>query len=927
MIFARRAFAALYLLGAASTLALEVVWTRLMALAMGSTVEAVACVLAAFMGGLGAGAFLASEWGDRIRRPVRTFATVQLLGALAATLPYLVFLLPAKVAFFFGLISVVLASFPLGFLFPLAARIRDEDGTGRGSRAGRLYALDTGGALIGCLLAGLLLIPTAGLFMTLLLAGGLKLLVAALVVPLCGRTRFDEPDAETDGARSVLVPSDETDGAGEEAEVAAWGRKLTPLLLLVAVQGFALLGAENIFSRVLAFVLYRGSTTYAFVAMLATVLGFTSLGAWMAGRKTDEDYLGRAWRFAVQSGVCLLLSLAVLLVVGPVPESGALGPIALLVTLLACGPAAFFSGAVFSSACRAAVLGGAALGAGRVLAANTLFGVLGALLVPLVFVPLLGLGATLAVLGILPVAAGLFVSKRGEGRRPWPAAVATLLAAVLLMLSGPRWVRHLGEVVFYQEGPDVSVAVTAEPDGSKRLFVDGIAVAGTDLIMSTDQKTLAHLPVLLHPDPRSVLTVGFGSGGTSYSLLLHSQLQVDCAEISPAVIGAAPYLKEANRGLLDHPSPRYRLHQEDARRFLAITGRRFDIIVNDCTDLAYRSDASLYTRDFFRLVRRHLAPGGIAAAWVPLRGEPPYRVMKSVLGSFAAVFENVSLWVFDAHPVHFGILLGGDRRVDVDMARLKRILKNPRVARDLKTIGLDDPLRLATSRHLGDRELRAWVAGIPRHTDDRPVVEFWAPWEAGDDASAYRFIQAAGASFPAVVRHVGALTRRDLGCRIASRPFMLSGHRAWLEDDEEEARRFYLHALQTCPGDPAVRVLLGIGAEKISRLEEHSREPLSHPDSLVQLGAVRLYEGEYSKALGLFAAGLVVNPKDAGSFLGIGLAHLGAGSCRAARVALFKVLASGASKPLRDRALSALVLARLPGPLCRGLWALTFAGL
>ena len=130
-----------------------------------------------------------------------------------------------------------------------------------------------------------------------------------------------------------------------------------------------------------------------------------------------------------------------------------------------------------------------------------------------------------------------------------------------------------------------------------------------------------------------------------------------------------------------------------------------------------------------------------------------------------------------------------------------------------------------------------------------------------------------------------------------------------------------------CKPAPAIPRRERFGVEKTSRLEEHSREPLSHPDSLAQLGAVRLYEGEYQQALDLFAAGRVVNPKDAGSLLGIGLAHLGVGRCRAARVVLFSVLASGAEKPIWDRALSALVLARLPGPLCRGLWALTFAGL
>ena len=917
MILERRVFAAIYLLGASSTLALEVVWVRLMALAMGSAVEAIACVLAAFMGGLGAGAWIGSEWGDRVRRPARVFALLQLLGALAATLPYLVFLLPAKVAFFFGLISVTLASLPLGILFPLASRIRADDGTGRGSRAGALYALDTGGALTGCLLAGLVLIPWTGMLGTLLLAAGVKLLAAVVVMAIYPRLGSDALVGAPNGTANYA-------DAGEEPPPADSGLK--HLLLLAAVQGFALLGAETIFSRTLSFVLYRGSTTYAFAAMLATVLGFTSLGAWWAGRRRQDP--GRqVWRFAVLSGACLLLSLAVLLVAGPVPESGAVGLAALLVTLLACGPPGFFSGAVFACACRAAAGCGAALGPGRVLAANTFAAVLGALLVPLALVPLLGLGVSLALLGLLPVAAGLWVSRLREKRRPWPAALAALLAAALLVLAGPRWVRHLGQVIFYHEGSDVSVAVVTEPEGGKRLFVDGIAVAGTDLIMSTDQKTLAHLPVLLHPRPRSVLTVGFGSGGTSYSLLLHPDLQVDCAEISPAVIRAAGYLTEANHGLLEHPSPRYRLHLEDARRFLATTGRKFDIIANDCTDLAYKSDASLYTRDFFELIRRRLAPGGIAAAWIPLRGQSPYRVMKTVLQTFAEVFPSVSLWVFDAHPVHFGILLGSAEPLTVDMARIKRVLKNPEVARDLKAIGLDDPLRLATSRHVDDRALRAWVAGSTLHTDDRPVVEFWAPLESGDDASAYRFLLSAGPAHPAVVLHVGALTRRDLGCRIAARPGLLAGHRAWLEGDEETARLHYLRALRACPDDPGVRTLLGIGKEKTARLQEQIRRPLKNPGAFVQLGVVRLYEGDFRRALDLFAAGRVANPKDAGALLGAGLVHLAAGRSRAARLVLLRVLSSGIGEPLQERALAALALARLPAPLGRGLWALTFAGL
>jgi Flp pilus assembly protein TadD len=133
--------------------------------------------------------------------------------------------------------------------------------------------------------------------------------------------------------------------------------------------------------------------------------------------------------------------------------------------------------------------------------------------------------------------------------------------------------------------------------------------------------------------------------------------------------------------------------------------------------------------------------------------------------------------------------------------------------------------------------------------------------------------------------------------------------------------------LRACPEDPGVRTLLGIGKEKTARLEDQIHRPLSNPGALARLGAVRLYEGDYRRALDLFAAARVANPRDPGALLGIGLAHLGAGRRRAARLVLFKTLTAGVAGPLERRALLALALARLPAPLGRGLWALTFAGL
>ncbi|MBW1872884.1 MAG: hypothetical protein JRJ19_12510, partial [Deltaproteobacteria bacterium] len=250
---------------------------------------------------------------------------------------------------------------------------------------------------------------------------------------------------------------------------------------------------------------------------------------------------------------------------------------------------------VFSAVVSVLQSGSAAGTTGRVLGVNTILAVAGALLVPLVLVPWLGLGISLAIVGLLPLVAAWLVSI-GRGARLQAGLVGLgLIGALGLLLAGPGWVRNIGQPIYYAEGRDVSVAVI-EVKGGRRLFVDGIAVAGSDVIMATDQKTLAHLPVLLHPQPGRVLTVGFGSGGTSGSLLLHEDLEVDCVEISETVVTAGRFFYTVNLGLFNEPiSPRYNLIIQDAKRYLAETEIFYDIIVNDCTDLAYRSDASLYT--------------------------------------------------------------------------------------------------------------------------------------------------------------------------------------------------------------------------------------------------------------------------------------------------------------------------------------------
>jgi len=906
MLWHRRAFAVLYLLSAVTALAMEVIWTRLLVSILGSAIVATACVLAAFMGGLGIGAFIGAAFGDRLRRPVRFFAVIQLISAAGAFLPQVTGLVASELAFSVGLGAVTIAAIPLGLVFPLACRVRASDYSLRGPGAGRLYALDTGGALIGCLGCGLYLIPVFGMWHSLLGLVLLKVLIAMAAILL------------TDARDRSYAPS--TD---EPFKRKGWNR----LLVLVGIQGFCLLGAEALWSRLLAFVLFKGSTIYAFVAMLATVLGCTSLGAWLAARlvKTEAAAFKLAVWAAALTGCCLLGSYASLLIVGPLPTAAAIGLADLLITLLACGPASFASGLVFSAVVSAGQSGPAAGTSGRVLGVNTIFAVVGALVVPLVLVPWLGLGFSLAIVGLLPLFAAWLVSIGSGARLQAGLAVVGLLGAVGLLLAGPGWVRHIGRPIYYAEGRDVSVAVI-EVKGGRRLYVDGIAVAGSDVIMATDQKTLAHLPVLLHPQPGRVLTVGFGSGGTSGSLLLHEDLEVDCVEISETVVSAGRFFHTVNLGLFNEPmSPRYNLIIQDAKRYLAETEILYDIIVNDCTDLAYRSDASLYTREFFISAKEHLRPGGIAAAWIPLRGQAPFDVLKSVIATFGSVYADMSLWIFDAYPTHFGILIGTSQPLTIDLARIRKVLENRKVQSDLRYIGLDDPTRLAASYYFNDAQLRKFVGGADLHSDDRPLVEFLAPLESGDDASSYRFLEAPGQASAYLPVECSAEDLGRIGLKLAMRPWLLAAHRAFFEEDERTARTLYIRALRMSPTDNVPRTLLGALPYKIKTLNDEIQK--GDEQARAKLGAIHLLEGRYYQALEVIQPGLLKNERDPMANLVSGMASLLLGDSRRAQEAFLEVIRATRHGLLHDRAMQGLALSRLPRFLQIIIEALTFYGL
>jgi spermidine synthase len=349
----RRLFVGAYAASGAAALVYEVAWTRLLTLQLGHTVAAASTVLAAFMGGLAVGAWVAgrAEGGvaatdDPQARRLRIYATLELLVALVAVLlPFaLAACVPALAWAYadgsapvrFTLVRVALSLLLLGVpaaamgaTFPFAAawfagggdggtglpvqgdpsprqspvalrrepvpadRVsilhRDPSPVHAAADAGILYAANTAGAALGAVLAGFWLIPAVGLRGT--TAIGMALNAAAATTAWWLSTRPPGAPATTE----AVEPTHRQPSAKKSAHRPQRAPRASPSLACAAaaVSGFVALVYEVSWTRLLALVI--GPTTYAFATMAASFITGLTIGSAAGSRIARRASRPGAW--------------------------------------------------------------------------------------------------------------------------------------------------------------------------------------------------------------------------------------------------------------------------------------------------------------------------------------------------------------------------------------------------------------------------------------------------------------------------------------------------------------------------------------------------------------------------------------------------------------------------------------------------------
>ena len=742
----------------------EVVWVRMLTRILGSTSYATSTVLAVFMGGLALGSFLAGRFIDRVRRPLLWYAGLEIAVAVAALMTLILpeQLLPLYRTLYhaadgsrtilttwqvcISTLVLLLPTLLMGATLPTLCSFggRWFDDFRRG--VATLYAVNTLGALVGCLTAGFVLLGTVGETTTIVCGAVLNTAVAVAAV-------FMSRKCESGAVEQTLTVAEESTVVHETDRKLRWA-----ILFAFAVNGFIALATEVIWGRML--VLYQGTSIYAFSSMLGVVLAGIGLGSFWMGRSLGNltNPLRTYARVQILSAVAALFALHLFGWMGGMARPSFLTGTNLRVLIsapvLLLGPLSFLWGVGFPLAahCYTRVAGRAGRDISDLYAWNTFGSILGALAGGFLFISTFGVSRSGVVLAIASALIGGWLLKldarrqvRGESTPSKSKHVSwglLVTCCVLAVTVGDPYLRVIeqrmqarmalksSEPLQVFRHTESATGTTTAFGPYKQLWVNGEGM--THLCVET--KLMAHLPLALSDTPtpeqdktvrdRRVCVICCGMGTSLKSAMVYDDVESWVVELLPDVFDCFGYFHPDQKDLLDRPD----VHAiaDDGRNYLQMNERRYDVITVDPAPPFYSAGTvNLYTQEFFELAKSRITDGGVFCLWIPPWEEHEIRyVMKTYLN----VFEHTRIWSgpgSDGFPRGFYMLGRRTPFQDIDQ-RIDEMYRNSQVVNDLQEWDrIVDSASELQALYLGEGdEVRQLLADVPIMTDDTPVTEF-----------------------------------------------------------------------------------------------------------------------------------------------------------------------------------------------------------
>jgi spermidine synthase len=762
MHLSRRAIVLLiFLLSGIAGLVYEVVWTRQLVLVFGNTTQAISAILTGFFAGMAVGSVLGGRLADRVRSPLRLYGILELLLVILVLLTPISFVAIREiyrgafenlesapqaltaVRFVLAILALAPSTIMMGATLPALSRHLVRDHRELGTEFGKLYTINTIGAVIGTVAAGFVLIEVLGLGRALVF-GALCSATAGVSALLLSRW-WPEPGLyrEFRPAKSASAGEPATISRPAPERPAPSDRVSRPRLALAVafVSGLTSLGYQTLWTRLSS----SGSdnSTYVFTTILACFLIGIAIGA-----AAYSAVLSRTRRPVLLLGVAQLV-LAVLVIFGLAVETRALFSTGTIPSLLiAVLPATLVLGITFpmSSTLVAENDNRVGTSAGLLLGVNTAGAIIGSFVVPFVLIPWLSspravvlLAVVNAALGVTLLAAEREIKPRLRLSGTFVGGLVSIAAIALFAFPNPI---VLDPAINSLERANATIALTAEDEiasvqaGSNANGVPQLWVGGVSMTTITvDAQLMPLLSLALRPESKSICEIAFGMG-TSYRSGLIDGLKVEAIELVPSVPDMYGYYYKDAAQVLANPNGD--LIVADGRNHIELTTHRYDLVMADPPPPSHSSGAGvLYSQEFYKAVRAHLNPGGVMMEWIPY--DMNIDEFRAHVQTFHSVFEN-DILVFG--PGKNGVfMLGSAQALSFDPEVLKSILARPGVLADL-VAAPDSPIYTEdatawTNLLMGQiwiqgAQVAAFAGNAPLITDDRPYTEYYLVRKAMD---------------------------------------------------------------------------------------------------------------------------------------------------------------------------------------------------
>ncbi len=762
------------LFSGAASLVYELIWIKRLALIFGGALYAISAVLCAFMTGLGLGAWVISKYLDRIPKerdsdfPLLLYGLFEgAIGLYGLAFPWILKLLESAYPTFFsltggggfwlhffefclGTLLMLPATFLMGATLPILGRwfIRNE-AHAIVSNVGVLYGLNTFGAVLGCLYAQSVAVQWFGVRGATVSAALMNFLVLAFILLLRQRTM---------GTSEVDTTPPKTRQNKKSAKTESrepLGRLQWLLLLLFIYSGMASLSGEILWTRILVFPL--GSALFSFALILACFLFGIALGSWIASFLPEKsDWVLYFLLVEILIGVSCI---AIMPLFDHLTEwtqqadqifyglDSSAGRTLLIRSAFAFGlmliPTLGF-GLIFPIANRInfSLFGSVGKTLGGSYSANTLGAVLGTILAPFLFIPLMGIRLSLFVLFFGMIALSLIALSL---HMKWSKSKNAIVLCALLISLGisfsavsPRiGMDQLGKGNFtrveidvpkesiklldYKEGDFSTLGVIEdERSGARTIYMNGFSTAtSSDSVGgSAYMQAMGFVPMALHPHPEKALVICFGTGTTLGAVSLFPGVSVDAVEIDRNVLDMAHWFSRWNKDVLQKSN--INLSIQDGRTYMRWTPTSYDVITLEPMSPVQAGVVNLYSKEFYKLANQRMNPGGLFLQWLPLHLVGPEDA-RAIIKTFQESFPHVTVW--NSFLTRIVLLAGSDQPIQLDKNRFDELMKNQKVKTMAQEIGIRSYLDFADFFLTDGKPLQAFLESADTITDDNSLLE------------------------------------------------------------------------------------------------------------------------------------------------------------------------------------------------------------